>query len=74
MLAATGRSSKEIADQLIVSTRTVDSHLQRIYQKTGVKRRKDLRNALWRLEGIGSASQRTAVKPSRSSDQLQVNS
>jgi DNA-binding CsgD family transcriptional regulator len=49
----TGQSSKEIADQLVVSTRTVDSHLQHIYQKTGVKRRKDLRKALGAQVALG---------------------
>jgi DNA-binding CsgD family transcriptional regulator len=46
LLAVHGRSSKEIADQLIVSIRTVESHLQHVYQKMGVNRRKDLRTAL----------------------------
>jgi DNA-binding NarL/FixJ family response regulator len=54
MLAATGQSSREIADKLVVSTRTVDSHLQHIYQKTGVTCRKDLRAALGGQVACGS--------------------
>jgi len=46
LLAATGLSSREIADRLVVSVRTVDNHLQRAYSKLGVSRRQDLPNVL----------------------------
>jgi DNA-binding CsgD family transcriptional regulator len=46
ILAMRGLSSKEVAEQLVLSVRTVDNHLQRIYRKTGVSRRKDLREIL----------------------------
>jgi DNA-binding NarL/FixJ family response regulator len=45
-LAAAGASSRDIADQLFVSTRTVDNHLQRIYTKLGVSSRGGLRQHL----------------------------
>ena len=46
VLAMSGLSSKEVARQLVISVRTVDNHLQRIYHKAGVSRRKDLRKIL----------------------------
>ncbi|MFJ4428973.1 LuxR C-terminal-related transcriptional regulator [Streptomyces bobili] len=44
--AATGRSSKEIANDMAVSVRTVDNHLARVYEKLGIKRRTELAAAL----------------------------
>jgi DNA-binding CsgD family transcriptional regulator len=49
LLAAGRLSSQEIADQLVISVRTVGSHLQQIYRKTGAAGRKDLRRALQAL-------------------------
>ncbi len=46
LLAAAGLSSREIADRLVVSVRTVDNHLQRAYLKLGVSRRQDLPRVL----------------------------
>jgi ATP/maltotriose-dependent transcriptional regulator MalT len=45
-LAATGLANKEIAANLTVSVRTVENHLQRVYEKLGVARRADLAQAL----------------------------
>jgi len=45
-LAARGMASKEIATTLVVSPRTVNNHLQRIYDKLGVRRRAELAEAL----------------------------
>jgi DNA-binding CsgD family transcriptional regulator len=45
-LVTQGMTSREIAGQLVISIRTVDSHLQHIYRKTGVFRRKDLHHVL----------------------------
>lgn len=42
MLAAGGLRSREIAERLVVSVRTVDNHLQRAYRKLGVSRRDEL--------------------------------
>jgi DNA-binding CsgD family transcriptional regulator len=47
-LAAQGHSSREIADALVVSPRTVENHLQRAYEKLGVRGRADLGEALTR--------------------------
>jgi len=41
-LAATGMVRRQIAERLVISPRTVDSHLQRIYRKLGVSGREDL--------------------------------
>ena len=46
MLAASGLSSRQIAERLVVSVRTVDNHLQRAYRKLGVARRQDLAQVL----------------------------
>jgi DNA-binding NarL/FixJ family response regulator len=45
-LAARGLSSREIAETLVVSTRTVENHLQRAYEKLGVSGRSELAAAL----------------------------
>ena len=45
-LAANGVPSREIADQLYISTRTVENHLQRVYTKLGVTGRPELGTAL----------------------------
>lgn len=48
-LAAAGMPNKEIAGRLTVSVRTVENHLQRVYEKLGVARRADLAQALGTL-------------------------
>jgi ATP/maltotriose-dependent transcriptional regulator MalT len=45
-LAAGGLSSAEIASRLVLSTRTVDNHLQHVYQKLGVASRTELGDAI----------------------------
>jgi ATP/maltotriose-dependent transcriptional regulator MalT len=54
VLAASGLSSRQIADQLALSVRTVDNHLGRIYAKLGVSSRGALADALAgpRAEGL----------------------
>jgi DNA-binding CsgD family transcriptional regulator len=42
LLAAAGLSSRQIADRLVISSRTVDNHLQRVYRKLGVSSREAL--------------------------------
>ena len=46
VLAATGVSSRDIADRLSLSIRTVDNHLQRSYTKLGISGRAELAQAL----------------------------
>jgi DNA-binding CsgD family transcriptional regulator len=41
-LVATGLPNKDVAAQLFISPKTVESHLSRIYAKTGVKSRTEL--------------------------------
>lgn len=45
-LVAGGASRQEVADRLVVSVRTVDSHLQRVYRKLGVRDRDALAESL----------------------------
>lgn len=42
LLAVSGRTNREIAEELQLSVRTVDNRLQRIYAKLGISRRSDL--------------------------------
>jgi DNA-binding CsgD family transcriptional regulator len=46
LLAAGGRSSREIGEGLGLSIRTVDTHLARVYRKLGIAGRSDLPGAL----------------------------
>lgn len=48
-LAAEGKRTKEIAEQLFVSTRTVETHLGRIYRKLDIPSRAALPRALGRV-------------------------
>src|SRR5699024_5360525 len=48
LLVATGLTTPAIADRLVVSTRTVESHLGRVYTKLGVNRRTQVAGALRR--------------------------
>ena len=45
-LAATGMTDRDIADALIVSVRTVESHLAATYRKLAISSRAELRDAL----------------------------
>jgi non-specific serine/threonine protein kinase len=45
-LVAEGLSNREIADQLIISKRTVDAHVEHIYVKLGITSRVELTNWL----------------------------
>ena len=47
-MAASGMSNQQIADELVISIRTVESHLEHIYRKLGVSGREELpAMALW---------------------------
>jgi len=45
-LAAAGRSNKQIAEELVLSLRTVENYLHRVYEKLGIPGRADLAAAL----------------------------
>lgn len=45
-MAADGRTDREIADSLVVSVRTVESHLASAYRKLGIRSRRELAGAL----------------------------
>jgi DNA-binding CsgD family transcriptional regulator len=45
-MAANGQSTKQIAEQLSLSTRTIDAHLSRVFRKLKVTRRAALNKAL----------------------------
>jgi len=46
LLAARGLSNRSIAEQLVVSVRTIENHLQQAYNKLGVRGRSELADAL----------------------------
>ncbi len=45
-LAALGRANKEIAQELFVTVKTVETHLARTFQKLGISSRNDLPPAI----------------------------
>jgi DNA-binding CsgD family transcriptional regulator len=45
-LAARGYSNKAIADELVLSVRSIENHLQRAYEKPAINRREELAEAL----------------------------
>ena len=52
LLAAAGRSNKDIAANLHLSVRTIEAQLQRVYGKLGISSRTELREALESGEGV----------------------
>lgn len=42
MLVAAGLSNRQIADQLVISVRTVEGHLYRLFAKLGINTREQL--------------------------------
>jgi DNA-binding CsgD family transcriptional regulator len=46
VLAATGHSNKDIADELFITVRSVENRLQRVYNKLGISSRTELAAAL----------------------------
>jgi DNA-binding NarL/FixJ family response regulator len=48
LLAATGLSNKQIGERLLLSPRTVSTHLYQLFPKLGVSSRAALRDALGR--------------------------
>jgi ATP/maltotriose-dependent transcriptional regulator MalT len=50
LLVAAGRTNREVAEQLVLSLRTIEAHLRNVYGKLGVRSRVELTRA------VGSAS------------------
>ncbi|MUL65790.1 hypothetical protein BOO86_15045 [Mycobacterium sp. CBMA 234] len=46
VMAAAGRSNKDIADELVLSIRSIENRLQRVYEKLGISSRAALPDAL----------------------------
>ena len=46
LLAAAGRTNKQVAAELFLSVRTIENHLQRVYEKLGIRSRTELAEAL----------------------------
>jgi DNA-binding NarL/FixJ family response regulator len=46
VLIAAGRTNREVAEQLVLSPRTIEAHLRNIYGKLGVRSRVELARAL----------------------------
>ena len=51
-LAAAGRSNREIADELVVSIKTIEYHLRNAFQKLGVTSRRQLPDGCCRGSGL----------------------
>jgi DNA-binding NarL/FixJ family response regulator len=68
LLAATGLTNKQIAQQLSLSHRTVGAHLYRIFPKLGIASRAALRDALEAETGSGQSSSAGANRASASTD------
>jgi DNA-binding CsgD family transcriptional regulator len=49
ILAAAGRTNKEIADVQHIAVRTVETRLQNVYSKLGITRRGDIHGRLGNL-------------------------
>jgi DNA-binding NarL/FixJ family response regulator len=52
-LVAAGRTNREVAEQLVLSTRTIEAHLRNIYGKLGVRSRVELARAARRAYDPG---------------------
>jgi DNA-binding CsgD family transcriptional regulator/tetratricopeptide (TPR) repeat protein len=59
--AARGKTNREIAEELVLSVRTVETHLQRIYQKLGVRSRSELAEALTSISPEATRSSPGAI-------------
>jgi DNA-binding NarL/FixJ family response regulator len=62
-LIATGRSNAEIAERLVVSTRTVDHHVSGILQRLGVSTRRAAAEELAVLERSLSSARGSGSPP-----------
>jgi DNA-binding NarL/FixJ family response regulator len=54
-LVTDGLSNREIADRLLVSDKTVETHLSAVFRKLDVRGRAAVGTALWREDGDAAA-------------------
>ena len=55
-LAASGRTNRQVAQELFVTSKTVEMHLSRVYAKLGISARKELAAALVGGDGLTSVA------------------
>ena len=53
LLVAGGRTNREVAEQLVLSAKTIEAHLRNIYAKLGVRSRVELAREAQREQGAG---------------------
>ena len=53
MLVADGRTNREVAEQLVLSAKTIEAHLRNIYAKLGLRSRVELAREAERAQGLG---------------------
>ena len=53
MLVADGRTNREVAEQLVLSAKTIEAHLRNIYAKLGLRSRVELARQAERAQGLG---------------------
>jgi DNA-binding CsgD family transcriptional regulator len=63
LLAARGRQNKEIASELFLTVRTVESHLSRVYRKLGLRSRAELARRFAPQEPVAAAMPPSAGDP-----------
>jgi DNA-binding NarL/FixJ family response regulator len=51
-LIAAGRTNREVAGQLVLSTRTIEAHVRNIYAKLGVRSRVELARDYQRVDDL----------------------
>jgi DNA-binding CsgD family transcriptional regulator len=52
-LVATGRTNRQVADELVVSIKTVEYHLANVYGKLGIRSRQELLPTFGSIEALG---------------------
>ena len=69
-LVAAGRTNREVAEQLVLSARTIEAHLRNVYGKLGVRSRVELTRAVERAPTLGVSPPGAATEPVSEPDPL----